>query len=61
MEHSIEKKAYSVDEFCAAYGICKTHFYKLIKANKGPKTTKIGRRTLISMQAAERWFESHSA
>ena len=45
----------SVAEFCHQHGISRGTFYKLAKQGLGPKTAKIGRRTLISTEAAEQW------
>jgi excisionase family DNA binding protein len=45
----------SVAEFCHQHGISRGTFYKLIKEGLGPKTAKIGRRTLISQEAAAAW------
>ena len=46
---------YSVSEFCREHGISRGLFYQLLKDGKGPKTMKLGRRTLISREAAEDW------
>lgn len=47
---------FSVPEFCAAHGgISRVFFYKLLKDGKGPKITKVGRRTLITAEAAADW------
>ena len=47
--------AYTVDGFCDAHGFGRSLFYKLQCANKGPRTFKAGRRTLISVEAAAEW------
>jgi excisionase family DNA binding protein len=46
---------FSVSEFCHAHGISRGTFYKLLSENRGPRAVKIGRRTLISSEAAEEW------
>lgn len=48
--------AYSVDEFCKATGIGRRTFYALQAKGEGPAVVKIGRRTLIRREAAERWL-----
>lgn len=48
-------KAQSVDQFCIAHGLSKSMFYKLLKAGNAPRIMKVGRRTLISFEAAEEW------
>ena len=45
----------SVAQFCHEHGISRGTFYKLIKEGLGPRTAKIGRRTLISHEAATAW------
>ena len=51
----ITNQAQSVDEFCKANSISASMFYKLAKAGKGPRIMKVGRRTLISSEAANEW------
>jgi predicted DNA-binding transcriptional regulator AlpA len=51
----VELKAFSVDEFCAAHGISRAFFYLLQKERRGPRTLKVGRRTLVSVEAAAEW------
>lgn len=45
----------SVSEFCRAHGISRAFFYKLAKEGNAPRIAKVGRRTLISDEAAEEW------
>lgn len=47
--------AQSVDEFCKANGISQSFFYKLAKQGKAPRIMKVGKRTLISSEAASDW------
>jgi predicted DNA-binding transcriptional regulator AlpA len=47
--------AYSVREFCCLHGIGRSTFYALLAAGLGPRTFKVGARTLISAEAAEEW------
>ena len=47
--------AYTVPDFCTATNLSKTHFYALLKEGRGPRLMKVGRRTLISTQAAADW------
>lgn len=50
------KHAHSVDEFCHQHGISRGLLYKLWRTGRGPITMKkIGKRTLISEEAAEKW------
>lgn len=49
------KRAFSVDEFCAAHGISRAMFYKLCGDGKGPRLMAVGTRKLISLEAAADW------
>lgn len=48
-------KSNSVSDFCRAHGISRALFYKLLREGRGPRVMKVGRRTLISCEAAEQW------
>ncbi len=48
-------ESYSVADFCRAHGISRALFYKLLREGCGPRVMKVGRRTLISREAAEDW------
>ena len=50
------KKAYTINEFCKAHDISRSLFYKLQAIGKAPETFTLGRRVLISVEAAERWL-----
>lgn len=47
--------AYSIPLFCQLHGISRALYYKMVKEGKAPKTMRIGRRTLISHEAAAAW------
>lgn len=47
--------AFSVEEFCRAHSISRTHFYEMAARGTGPRLMKVGRRTLISAEAAADW------
>jgi excisionase family DNA binding protein len=50
-------QAITVAEFCRAYSVSNTTFYAL--RNWGDiKTLKVGRRTLIDRDEAQRWLKS---
>ena len=46
---------YSVQDFCHEHGISRGLFYKLLRQGLGPNIIKVGRRTLISQEAAKEW------
>ena len=49
------KSTATVPHFCDDHNISRTHFYELLKQGKGPRLMKVGRRTLISAEAAIEW------
>jgi predicted DNA-binding transcriptional regulator AlpA len=51
----MQQAAYSVTQFCAAHGIARTTLYELFRQKRGPRTMKVGRRVLISAEAAADW------
>jgi hypothetical protein len=49
------RAAYSIDEFAAAHGLSVAMYFKLRSLGLGPDEMRVGRRRLISFEAAERW------
>jgi hypothetical protein len=47
--------AYSVSEFCRAHSVSKAFFYNLLKRGEGPTVMRVGKRTLVSEEAAKNW------
>jgi len=47
--------AFSIQEFCEAHGISTRMYYVLRKRKEAPREMKIGRRILISQEAAASW------
>ncbi len=54
-QHTQQIEAYGVQQFCYAHNLGRATFYSLVKQGRGPRLMKIGRRTLISREAAEEW------
>jgi hypothetical protein len=52
---NIERVAYTVTEFCAAYRCSRTHMYKLWKSGLGPRRRYMGRRFIITVEDAVAW------
>jgi len=48
----------NIKEVCAIANISKELLYKLWRQNEGPSFIKIGRRTLVSEKALNKWLES---
>jgi predicted DNA-binding transcriptional regulator AlpA len=52
----MNKPSFTIPEFCTNHGnISKSFFHKLVNEGKAPRLMKIGRRTLISAEAASEW------
>lgn len=52
-----QRKAYDLKSFCEAFSIGRTKVYQEIREGK-LKTLKVGRRTIITAQAADDWLNS---
>jgi excisionase family DNA binding protein len=50
-------QAFTVSEFCRVFRVSNTTFYEL-KKRGALRTVKLGRRTLIARNEAERWLNS---
>lgn len=48
-------QSYTVKEFCSAFRISRSFFYKLQKQGKAPQTYKLGTRTFVSVDSADKW------
>ena len=55
VEMDIPTCAQSIEDFCKSNGISRSLFYKLLRQGRAPRIMKIGRRTLISSEAASEW------
>jgi excisionase family DNA binding protein len=51
----ISPAAYSIIEFCRAYGLGRSTFYRLQSAGHAPRIMAVGRRRLITREAADEW------
>lgn len=52
---TVGQQAFTISQFADAHHVSRTHVYELIKQGKGPRLMKLGRRTLISLEAAADW------
>jgi hypothetical protein len=53
---SSDALAYSIPQFCLLNGgMSEALYYKIAAAGQGPKTFKVGNRTMISVEAARGW------
>ncbi len=49
------RAAFSVADFCREHAISRGLFYNMLREGRGPRVMKVGRRTLVSREAAEEW------
>lgn len=49
------KHALSVRDFCESHGICRATLYNLWRDGEGPRFFHVGRRRLITPEAAAEW------
>lgn len=50
-----EREAFTVTEFAQAYRLSRATLYNLWKGGEGPKRMRVGRRVVVSRDAAEQW------
>ncbi len=46
---------YTVNQFCKSHNISRSMFYKQLKLGEGPRLMAVGRRRMISFEAAADW------
>lgn len=52
---AVAKPVMTIDEFCEDHCITRAHYYALKKQGKGPREMALGRRKLITQEAAAEW------
>jgi excisionase family DNA binding protein len=57
----IAPAAFTVDEFCSTYRVSRTTLHRLMVSGNGPNTFRIGRRRLITREAADTWVKAQEA
>lgn len=58
----MDKSCYTVNEFCAEHGgISRVMLYSLWRDGKGPRRMQVGRRVLITAEAAADWRKQMEA
>lgn len=55
MNPYIHSHTFSVDQFCKIHNISRAKFYQMLKEGTAPRIMKVGKRTLISNEAAQKW------
>jgi hypothetical protein len=58
MRMGSQKHSFSIKEFCELHTISRSFFYLLREKGEATRLMKVGRRTLISAEAAAEWRKS---
>jgi hypothetical protein len=53
-----ERDAYRIPEFCRRNGFSQAMYFKIAAAGDGPRVMRVGKRVLISREAAAEWRRS---
>lgn len=54
---SNETQAFTISQFCALHNISRSTFYNILKDGQAPVIMRLGRRRLITAEAAQAWRE----
>jgi predicted DNA-binding transcriptional regulator AlpA len=60
-EESTEPLAFTIAEFCKAYRISRTAYFRLRAGGKAPREIHVGRRVVISREAVADWRTAREA
>ncbi|WP_434115828.1 hypothetical protein [Paraburkholderia caffeinilytica] len=50
-------RVYSIDEFCDAYHLSRSFYYRLRNTARGPRETRLGRKVIVTVSDAREWEE----
>ena len=50
-----DEEAFTIIQFCEAHHISRSMYYKQVKLGEGPRLMQVGRRRMISNEAAADW------
>ena len=59
--YGYNRAAMTVEEFCEEHRIGRTTYYRLEKEGTAPRSIKIGRRRIITSEAAAEWRSTMEA
>ena len=57
----MDTTVYTIPEFCTAHRLSRALLYLFIRDGRGPAIMKVGRRRLISVEAAAEWRQRMQA
>jgi hypothetical protein len=58
---SEQTDALSIAEFCRRHGISTALYFKISREGRGPRLMRVGRRTLVTQEAACEWRREREA
>lgn len=58
---AVEPLAYTIAEFCEAYRFGRTQYFQMKRRGLGPREMRVGRRVVISKEAAADWQRDREA
>jgi excisionase family DNA binding protein len=58
MKDQPTRRTYTVAEWCGSIGISARSYYKLQERKEAPATFRVGRKVLITLEAAEEWLKA---
>jgi hypothetical protein len=61
MAETSHRAIFTVEQFCFDHNISRGFFYKLRRTGRGPVETKLGTRTMISVESAAAWRQRMEA
>jgi predicted DNA-binding transcriptional regulator AlpA len=53
----MQKQAYTIPDFLAAYSVSRSALYRLWQEHRGPEVLRIGRKVTILVEDAKAWAE----
>ena len=55
------RKTYTVKQFTQTYNLSRSTIYRLWRDGRGPRVLRVGRKVLITVEAAQEWARSMEA
>lgn len=57
----MKPEAYTIEEFCQAHRFSRSQYFTMKKAGEGPREMAVGKRRIISPEAAVEWRREREA
>ena len=55
------RKTYTVKQFTQTYNLSRSTIYRLWRDGRGPRVLRVGRKVLITVEAAQEWARAMEA